>query len=78
MRVKPTQVDARNEPARSLGRGLVLRLAGCFLSLLLATGVVPYVEHWWPENNFLWIANGLFLAFSVACPAMALESTTSL
>ncbi len=68
MRVKPTQVDARNGTARSLGRGLVLRLAGCFLSLLLATGVVPYVEHWWPENNFLWIANGLFLAFLLLAP----------
>jgi hypothetical protein len=48
--------------------GFALRLAGCFLSITFASTGVGIAEHWKPENNFLWIANGLLLAYLLLAP----------
>ena len=48
--------------------GLVARLGACFLSVMFATLLVEFVESWRPENNPLWIANGLLLAYLLLAP----------
>src|ERR1700679_3077652 len=48
--------------------GLAVRLSTCFLSLTCASTGVGIAEHWKPENNFLWIANGLLLAYLLLAP----------
>jgi diguanylate cyclase (GGDEF)-like protein/PAS domain S-box-containing protein len=44
--------------------GFVLRLAGCFLSVGLATIFVGLA----PEVNFIWVANGVLLAYLLLAP----------
>jgi diguanylate cyclase (GGDEF)-like protein/PAS domain S-box-containing protein len=44
--------------------GFVLRLAGCFLSVVLATVFVGLA----PEANFIWVANGVLLAYLLLAP----------
>ena len=48
--------------------GLALRLAACFLSVTIASAVIPGIERWEPENNLLWVANGLLLAYLLLAP----------
>ncbi len=48
--------------------GLPMRLAACFASITFASAVVPWVERWEPQNNLLWVANGLFLAYLLLAP----------
>ena len=45
-------------------RGFVLRLAGCSLSVGLATIFVGLA----PEANFIWVANGVLLAYLLLAP----------
>ena len=45
-----------------------LRLAACFLFIIFAGEVIPGIEDWKPENNLLWVANGLFLAYMLLAP----------
>jgi len=48
--------------------GLAVRLVACFVSITFVSAVVPWVEKWKPENNLLWVANGLFLAYLLLAP----------
>jgi integral membrane sensor domain MASE1 len=45
-----------------------VRLAACFLWVTFASVIVGYVEQWKPENNLLWVANGLILAYLLLAP----------
>jgi diguanylate cyclase (GGDEF)-like protein/PAS domain S-box-containing protein len=68
VRGKPAPIKHRLNQGWTRRVALPLRLAGCCLFLIVAAGVVPYVESWWPVNNFLWVANGLFLAYLLLAP----------
>jgi diguanylate cyclase (GGDEF)-like protein/PAS domain S-box-containing protein len=45
-----------------------LRLMAYFIWVTLVSLVVEYVESWKPENNPLWLANGLILAYLLLAP----------
>ncbi len=45
--------------------GLVLRFAGCYLSVMLASIFVGLT----PEANLIWVANGVFLSYLLLRPA---------
>ena len=47
---------------------VAVRLAACFLWVTFASVIVGYVEQWKPENNLLWVANGLILAYLLLAP----------
>ena len=60
---------AQSHVHRSLARwkrshGLALRFAGCFLSVFLATTFVGLS----PEDNLIWVANGVLLAYLLLAP----------
>jgi integral membrane sensor domain MASE1 len=62
-----TEIAAK--PKRSFKRqlrpfGFALRLAGCFLSVVLATVFVGLA----PEADFIWVANGVLLAYLLLAP----------
>ena len=48
--------------------GLAVRLGGCFLSIASITVVVEWIDQWRPENNPVWVANGLLLAYLLLAP----------
>ena len=48
--------------------GFAVRLGACFLSITSVTVAVESVEHWRPENNPVWVANGLLLAYLLLAP----------
>jgi diguanylate cyclase (GGDEF)-like protein/PAS domain S-box-containing protein len=47
---------------------LAARVAACFLSITALTVVVDTAQHWRPENNLVWFANGLLLAYLLLAP----------
>lgn len=56
---------ANHAVARALRKhGFALRLAGCFFSIVLATVFVGLA----PEANFIWVANGVMLAYLLLAP----------
>ena len=63
-----TKIGDRRWPSRLRRSGLPVRLAACFATIAFASGVIPWVEHYRPENNLLWVANGLFLAYLLLAP----------
>lgn len=68
MRQSTAFLGGRPWPGRPRRSGLTLRLAGCFLSVAFTSGIIPLVERWRPENNLLWVANGLILAYLLLTP----------
>lgn len=48
--------------------GLAVRLAACFLSISSVTVGVESLQHWRPENNPVWVSNGLLLAYLLLAP----------
>ena len=61
----PSCIRQEGVPAGTRRRpGLPLRLAGCFVSVLLATAFLGLA----PEANLLWVANGLLLAYVLLAP----------
>jgi diguanylate cyclase (GGDEF)-like protein/PAS domain S-box-containing protein len=66
--VSPAFIGSRLRAPWVRRSGPNLRLAGCFLSIIFASEVIPAVEKWKPENNLLWVANGLFLAYMLLAP----------
>lgn len=48
--------------------GFFLHLAGCFVSVFLAAAFVDYFNQGWAETNFIWLANGLLLAYLLLAP----------
>jgi len=43
--------------------GLTVRLGACFLLITFVTVVVESAENWKPENNPVWVVNGILLAY---------------
>ena len=48
--------------------GFAVRLGICFLSIASITVAVESVEQWRPENNPVWVSNGLLLAYLLLAP----------
>lgn len=48
--------------------GDAMRLVACFLCIAFASAAIPAVERWNPENNLLWVANGMLLAYLLLAP----------
>jgi diguanylate cyclase (GGDEF)-like protein/PAS domain S-box-containing protein len=48
--------------------GFAVHLGLCFLSIASITVVAESVEQWRPENNPVWVANGLLLAYLLLAP----------
>lgn len=68
MRGKTASKSSRPPVRWSRRYGFALRLPACFLSIAFATLIVGFIGHWKPENNLLWVANGLFLAYLLLAP----------
>jgi diguanylate cyclase (GGDEF)-like protein/PAS domain S-box-containing protein len=47
---------------------LARRLAGCFMAVTLAAGVVDFLNHGGTGADFIWVANGLLLAYLLLAP----------
>jgi len=48
--------------------GLTVRLGACFLLITFVTVVVESAENWKPENNPVWVVNGILLAYLLLAP----------
>lgn len=68
MRGKPGIKDGRCPVPWKRRHFFAVRLAGCFLSVALATGFVVSLERTGAASNMLWIANGVLLAYLLLAP----------
>ena len=64
MRSETASKATRFISCRLRRHGFALRLAGCFFSVVLATVFVGLA----PEANFIWVANGVLLAYLLLAP----------
>jgi diguanylate cyclase (GGDEF)-like protein/PAS domain S-box-containing protein len=68
LRVSPAFIASRLRAPWIRKAGPNLRLAACFLSIIFVSEIIPGIEDWKPDNNLLWVANGLFLAYMLLAP----------
>lgn len=64
MHGKPASKTARFVIPRLRSHGLAIRLAGCFVSVIVATVFVGLA----PEADLIWVANGVLLAYLLLAP----------
>ena len=68
MRGSAAVLTSRRQAPWLRRHGYAVRMAACFLSISFVTVAAGFAESWKPENNLLWVANGLLLAYLLLAP----------